>query len=697
MADYSNYTKEELLKLIARQEKELKNKKYGLVWDAEREPEQVVLDCENNLPVLERIKEKEIRSDDNEDNILIEGDNYHALTVLNYTHKGKIDAIYIDPPYNTGKDKEWKYNDRFIDENDGFRHSKWLNLFEKRLKLAKKLLKENGIVFISIDDNELAQSKLVCDKIFNGNASRKETNFLAILVWDLGTGTQAGHFVRSHEYILVYSNNKSLFPNFKGGNGIIKHSALKKISKKNPKSDFIFPTGFRFDAADNVELKGSWGGAERTTLVSGQMICLDGQLVNEVTLSAGWAMKSQMKNWIIDKDNTFDSKGQKVLEFYFNKNGVLTYRKERRATNPPTILRNIASTKKGSNELQEIFQGEKVFDFPKPSILIKELLSYLPNDITVLDYFAGTGTTGHAVLQLNKEDSGTRKFIICTNNESNICTEVTYPRLHKVINGYNKHSNGDFVEELGGNLQYFKTSLIKKMNNRDQVKVDLTRRCTEMICVKENIFNLLQEVNDFKIFSSNKSTEFLCIYYNFIEDTFEDFLNTLKGLNGKKYVYMFSIENEIDNSLFADIENAKIEAIPQNILDVYKQLVKMNISIKSNLIFTDLNKAKNRVFRDKDKDDGARILRVVLEKTIQRISQSNSINILNARGKEEKLSILNNKLYYKSVISKIEWAQNKNYLIIGNNAAHGEYDDYDLEQVVKFYKHVQTLLNNYGV
>ncbi len=132
MTDYSTYSKEELLKLIAKQEKELKTKKYGLVWDSEREPEQVVLDCENNLPVLKRIKSKEIRTDDSEDNILIEGDNYHALTVLNYTHKEKIDVIYIDPPYNTGN-KDFIYNDRYVDKEDGYRHSKWWNCKIKRI------------------------------------------------------------------------------------------------------------------------------------------------------------------------------------------------------------------------------------------------------------------------------------------------------------------------------------------------------------------------------------------------------------------------------------------------------------------------------------------------------------------------------------------------------------------------------------
>ncbi len=176
MADYSTYTKAELLNIIAKQEKELKIKKYGLVWDSEREPEQVVLDCENNLPILKRLKSKKIRTDDTDDNILIEGDNYHALTVLNYTHQEKIDIIYIDPPYNT-KQEGFLYNDRRVDQTDGYRHSKWLNFIEKRLNLAKKLLKETGVIFISIDDNELYQLKLICDKIFS------ENNFIGTFSW----------------------------------------------------------------------------------------------------------------------------------------------------------------------------------------------------------------------------------------------------------------------------------------------------------------------------------------------------------------------------------------------------------------------------------------------------------------------------------------------------------------------------------
>lgn len=147
---YKKLSKEELLRVIERHEKELKTKKYGLVWDSERELEQVVLECEENFPILERVEVKEIKTDDGNDNIMIEGDNYHALTVLNYTHKESIDVIYIDSPYNTGA-KDWEYNNKYVTEENGYRHSKWLNMMEKRLNLAKNLLTK--------EDNTLKKSK----------------------------------------------------------------------------------------------------------------------------------------------------------------------------------------------------------------------------------------------------------------------------------------------------------------------------------------------------------------------------------------------------------------------------------------------------------------------------------------------------------------------------------------------------------
>ena len=201
----NNQTNEKLLAEIERMKKELKKKKkYGLVW--EDKPEDVVEMCKEKLPVLKEVKRKEIITDKNKPvNLLIEGDNYHALSVLNYTHKGEIDVIYIDPPYNTGKAKEWKYNDKFVDKNDGYKHSKWLNMMQKRLTLAKNILAENGVIFISINDYEGSQLKVLMDSIFI------EANFIAKLVWENkeGGGSSDSEFFRiKHEYILVYAKKK---------------------------------------------------------------------------------------------------------------------------------------------------------------------------------------------------------------------------------------------------------------------------------------------------------------------------------------------------------------------------------------------------------------------------------------------------------------------------------------------------------
>lgn len=171
------YSKDELIALV----KSLKKtKKFGLVW--EDKPERVVLDCETKLPVLTEADERVIaKAEDQPTNLIIEGDNYHSLSVLNYTHASKIDFIYIDPPYNTGN-KDFVYNDSFVDKEDGYRHSKWLSFMEKRLRLAKSLLTDTGVLFISIDDNEYAHLKLLCDDIFG------EENFLQNFMWLHGKG-----------------------------------------------------------------------------------------------------------------------------------------------------------------------------------------------------------------------------------------------------------------------------------------------------------------------------------------------------------------------------------------------------------------------------------------------------------------------------------------------------------------------------
>jgi len=556
MSKYKDLTKEKLLEIVEQQDKELQDpKKYGLFWDKENVVENVVADCENNLPVLKRIGSREIKTDDSEDNILIEGDNYHALNVLNYTHRNKIDIIYIDPPYNTGNG-DFKYNDKFIDKENGYRHSMWLNFMEKRLKLAKSLLSKTGVMFVSIDDNEQAQLRMLCAQIFG------DDNFES-MVWqktdsrvDKNTNAkQINRTKRIHEYIFVIYMDKMATQL----NKIMKLPEWKN-SGKNPDKD---PRGpYEAGIISFVE------GHEKEDRNS--------DYYYSITLPSG---RIVTRHFFVSKGD-FD-KLDADNRIYYPKDGdgiprLKVFEFEEKEYHFESIIRGFGTSSSAKDEIEYLFGDRSLFDTPKPVKLIKEIIrSSTTRQSTVLDFMAGSGTTGHAVLDLNKEDGGNRKFILCTNNESNICTDVCHPRLKKVIKGYKNNKDED-VEGLGGNLKYFKTDFVKNTNNRDQLKINLTKKCTEILCVKENIFNLKKDQENYKIFTSNDGNRHLCIYYNFIDKDFDNFVKDISKLNGGKAVYIFALNNKIDKKEFKGIPDISFEAIPYKILEVYEQLVKIS-------------------------------------------------------------------------------------------------------------------------
>lgn len=219
--------------------------------------------------------------------------------------------------------------------------------------------------------------------------------------------------------------------------------------------------------------------------------------------------------------------------------------------------------------------GEKVFDYPKPVSLIKYLLNFKPElkEISlILDFFAGTGTTAQAVLELNNEDNGNRKFIVCTNNENEICEKVTLPRIKKVIKGYKISADNEY-EGLGNNLKYFKTSFVANNRNKDQLKIDITKRCTEMLCLKEGIFNLIKEEADYKIFQ--QGNRYLAVYYDFANASLDELKEEMNSLKGEKVLYCFTVDNHgLDKANFRGWKNIRLEPIPQKILDVYKRIFK---------------------------------------------------------------------------------------------------------------------------
>lgn len=705
MGKYDDYEKEELIKIIQQQENELKQKKYGLVWDSEREPEQVVLDCENSLPILEHITSKTIHTCNDEDNILIEGDNYHALSVLNYTHKDKIDVIYIDPPYNTGS-KDFIYNDNYVNNEDTYRHSKWLNFMNKRLNLAKGLLKKDGVIFASIDDNEYPRLILLFEKIFGENnlktivVKMSETSGLK-----MGSVLKNGSIPKLKEYLVIAKMNG------------IRDLYLDRIPKENWDNEYnIFLDNFTKEDKLNIDL------ISQQDNISEQDIQIVDNIAEKIILSSV-SIKLKELNITSEKDKNswlfenayritrttasnsvhklaMEKKVYNSNELFFVKSatGLLyfvksTFSKESKKPRVQMIFAEDNLTQHPGDFWADIkttgLDNEGGVDFKngkKPIKLIERILKSIKKEkITVLDFFAGSGTTGEVVLKLKEKQN--INFILCTSNddEEHICDTATYPRLQYAINKY------------GGNLQYFKTALLKKSNNRHQTKLNLTNKCSEMLCIKENMFNLFKISNDYKIYSSHENTKYLCIYFNTIDDSFDEFINELKSIYGKKIVYMFSDDLNIDKELFKDIENCSIEAIPQKILDIYKQLIKMNIPIKPTTIFTDLTKAKKRIFIEKEKDDGASKLRIVLEKTIQKIAQNSGIAILKPNGKEETVENLNNTLKHNGVFSKVTWQENQTYMAIGNHAAHGDYDEYDLAQVENFYRYTQSLIDGFNI
>lgn len=569
----TNEEKSELIKLLRSQ------KKYGLVW--EDKPEDVEQRMLNEQPVLVEVPERAITSDDAEapNHILIEGDNLEALTALSYNHAGMIDVIYIDPPYNTGKTDEFKYNDKYVDATDGYRHSKWLSFMSKRIKIAKQLLNDTGLIFISIDDNEVAQLKCLCDEIFNTFTDKVRTNCLGVLVWNLGTGTQAGHFTRSHEYVLAYAVNKDKVSNFTGGSGEIDHSALKKISKKNPPVVYTFKAGEKFLAPDGTELFDEWGGSEKTKLLDGRMVAENGKLKYDVTLEAGFAMIQQMKTWY-KGEYTIDSKGQHVTEFYFNGTGVLHYKKERSIINPPSVINDCGSTKAGSTELAYILGSSDTFGYPKPTQLIKFLLSLQGKDITILDFFAGSGTTLHATMLLNAEDGGHRQCILATNNENGICENVTYERNRRVIQGYTTPRGEEVVGLTHNNLRYYKTQLVSRDKTVKNLRL-LTSLSTDMLCIRNDVYSektfagrLINKQIARYFESASGKRRMLVIYHEEAIEALVQMIATLPKFDDKLMVYVFSPNGYAYDDDFEDVaDKVKLCAIPDAILNAYRRVL----------------------------------------------------------------------------------------------------------------------------
>lgn len=574
--DYSKLEKDDLLKVIEKLES---RKKYGLIWDEEKTKEQFEKESENALPVLKEIKSKEIKTDSAKPtNILIEGDNYHALSVLNYTHQGRVDVIYIDPPYNTGKN-DFKYNDSWIDENDAYRHSKWLSFISKRLRLAKLLLKDDGIILVSIDDNEMAQLKMLCDEIF-GEHNRLSTHHIQVRYGNKSLNEKKD-FQELIEYALIYAKDKYFFE----ANKIREDYNLQKFNleikelKKPDKSLEINGKKVDIFLADSYSIsKNKEGNIDlfKETWLSGSIYSGTGhgktyqKIVENRVKTDGLSTLYKIYGlgedglgfrYMINPQRESSSRGKMFTKVPLEKREALE-------NGNLDTLKPIINFYDFSPDFGNIRHegGVALNSGKKPVKMLEQFINYHKNrNAIVLDFFAGSGSTAHAVLALNKQDGGDRCFIICTNNEENICTDVCYPRVKNVMKGYQS------VEGFGGNLKYYKTAFVKNSISRDDLKIRITRECTEMLCLREGIFEETKKKADYRIFEQNGRV--MAVYYALEQDGLTELKKDLDKTSGDKMLYCFTLDPlGLDKEDFEDWDNVSLEPIPQKILGIYEQI-----------------------------------------------------------------------------------------------------------------------------
>ncbi len=556
----------QLEKEVARLHSQIKKQRYGLVWlDV---PEAFDVESENKIPILEEVKEKAIRSDDGKPtHILIEGDNYHALSCLNYTHRGKIDVIYIDPPYNTGSDG-FTYKDKRIltEYPDGtpvpkehpLRHSYWLSFMSKRLELAKNLLSDKGVIFISIDDNEQANLKLLCDIVFG------EENFIADVIWNSRKSVSNDAIISiNHNHTLIYVKN---FPRF---NEVKKQFKLidKGEGFANPDND---PRGlWKADPFDCPGVRPNLTYKIRNPNTGIDFLPPKGRC---------WRTgEKEYNDFLADNRIVFGKTGEskpQLKRFLFEA--------QEKGLTPKSIWDDCGTATNGTQEIQDIF-GNKIFDTPKPTELIKKIIQLSTINLrssVILDFFAGSGTTMHAVMKLNEEDGGKRQCILVQQKEgdNNICENITYERNRRVMQGYT-NAKGEQVAGLGNSMKYYKTAFVGKNasnNATDTDRVELSLKAGYLLALGENTLEEIITHKSYQIFS-DENGHFTAVYFTGNLNDFPEFVEEIEKFQTDKsvqiVVYIFCwgsvdiYENEFDN-----LNGITLKPIPQPILDIYKSI-----------------------------------------------------------------------------------------------------------------------------
>lgn len=438
--EYEHLTREALIELIKRRDSQTP---YGLVWESHGIEHDTALN--KDFVGLELDRELSCGPAPWR-NLIIEGDNYDALRSLVSTHAGQVKLIYIDPPYNTGR-KDFIYNDSFLDPTNRYRHSTWLEFMYQRLRLAKDLLAEDGVIFVSIDDNELFNLGLLMNKVFG------EHNFIANVIWQkvFSPKNTAVHFSDDHEYILIYAGNRDIWrPN------PLPRSAEQDAAYKNPDNDPRGPWTSGDLAARNFYGEGRY-----------PIECPSGRIIDGPPAGSYWRV-SKTKFASLAADN----------RIWWGKDGNNTPRLKRflsevkQGVVPQTlwtydVVGHTQDAKKQLNEILPKERNDDVFSTPKPLQLMHRVLRLAtkPGDL-VVDFFAGSGTLAQAILQLNKEDGGERRFILVSSTEAtaddpnkNLCRDVCATRVRRAVEGYTTEKARQ-VDGLGDGFAYLRAKHI---------------------------------------------------------------------------------------------------------------------------------------------------------------------------------------------------------------------------------------------
>ena len=465
----------ELLLTLNEIENELKRKKYGLVW--ENHEEKIDQEIKDKIPVFEENKSLELKFDESKStNFILEGNNLHSLYLLEKTHKSKIDLIIIDPPYNRGLN-DFVYDDNYIDKTDSFKHSKWISFMSKRLIIAKKLLKDNGVIFINIDDNEFAQLKLLCDDIFG------EENFITCFPWHNRTSIQNDTDISiNHEYILAYAkkrritnrrlkaNNKDTWYNLR--DFVIQPKETDSSKYSNPDND---PRGiWKADPFDAPNIRPNLTYEIENPITGVKYLPPKGRC---------WRMEQEKyKQLLEEKRIVFGKNGTSKPQLKVFYNEVKMKGEIRNSWFDADVY---DTSTNGKKELLSILPDKKIFNTPKPVSLYKEIIKMAISPKVekpiILDFFAGSGTVAQAVLE---EFKGTdASFILCNSNENNICKEITYERTKRIITGY-QNQKGYNVKGIESNLKYYTVKYIDRFNREDEgyyIVNELSKYTREMV------------------------------------------------------------------------------------------------------------------------------------------------------------------------------------------------------------------------